>query len=122
MKKYILAIVAAIMVVGRITFVACDKNNESSQTISSSFSNMKGRATADNLLNALVSYFTVCDSAYHSDSTTFLSACQDIGVFGQGHFYRNVVFGSAEQYANGGILVGGLFHAVVIVHIHLQLP
>lgn len=75
MKKKLFAIASVIIMAGTISFVACDKNNESSQTISSSFSNMKGRATADNLLNALVSYFTVCDSAYHSDSTTFLSVC-----------------------------------------------
>lgn len=45
----------------------------------------------------------------------------DVGVFGQGEFDDGLFGGFAEEEADGGVFVGELHLAVVVVHIHLHL-
>lgn len=75
MKKNILAIAAAIMMVGTITFVACNKDSDTNQIVNPSYVSAKGGSTLNQLRNVMVAYYAACDSAYQADSTTFLSIC-----------------------------------------------
>lgn len=75
MKKNILAIAAAIMVVGTITFVACNKDSDMNQIVNPSYVSAKGGSTLNQLRNVMVAYYAACDSAYQADSATFLSVC-----------------------------------------------
>ena len=75
MKKNILAIAAAIMVAGTITFVACNKDSDMNQIVNPSYVSAKGGSTLNQLRNVMVAYYAACDSAYQADSTSFLLAC-----------------------------------------------
>ncbi|MBP3764030.1 MAG: hypothetical protein J6I49_09185 [Bacteroidales bacterium] len=75
MKKHILAIAAAIVVAGTITFIACNKDNDTNQIVNPSYVSAKGGMTLEQLRNAMVAYYAACDRAYQDDSTTFLSVC-----------------------------------------------
>lgn len=75
MKKNILAIAAAIMVVGTITFVACNKDSDTNQIVNPSYVSAKGGSTLNQLRNVMVAYYAACDSTYQADSTSFLSVC-----------------------------------------------
>ena len=45
----------------------------------------------------------------------------NVGAFGQGQFDDGVFFFFAQQQADGGIFLGQLHVAVVVVHVHLHL-
>ena len=46
----------------------------------------------------------------------------DVGVFGQGELDDGLFGGFAQKEADGGVFVGELHFAVVIIDVHLHLP
>lgn len=76
MKKYILAITAAIIVAGTITFVACNKDSSTNSLGETSIVASKGSfGTFDDAITALTYFYEACDYAYASDSMRFIQLC-----------------------------------------------
>lgn len=75
MKKCIWAIAAVIMVAGTITFVACNKDNDTNHVVNPSYVSVKEDSILKQFRSVIVAYYAACDSAYRADSTTFLSIC-----------------------------------------------
>ncbi len=72
--KNIMIAATAILTIGVVTIVSCNKDTETFQ-INDNTLGKKG-SNIEELRSALYYYYAACDKAYHADSNTFLKVCR----------------------------------------------